>query len=46
MQADKQAPLEPNAIYQTPQVIELGDAVALTNGTGADDTADMRRYYF
>lgn len=34
------------AIYETPQVIELGDIVELTNGNGADDTADMNAYYW
>ncbi|MEO6082333.1 MAG: lasso RiPP family leader peptide-containing protein [Umezawaea sp.] len=46
MQAVTQAPLESTAIYQTPQVIELGDVVALTNGTSVDDTADMSGYYY
>jgi hypothetical protein len=48
MQADKLTPSGSNAtaIYQTPQVIELGDIVALTNGSGADDTADMNQYYY
>lgn len=32
--------------YETPQVIELGGVVALTNGNGADDTADMNQYYY
>ncbi|WP_433268226.1 lasso RiPP family leader peptide-containing protein [Actinosynnema sp. CS-041913] len=32
--------------YQTPQVIELGDVVTLTNGTSQDDTADMGSYYY
>lgn len=48
MQAEKLVPFGSNetAIYQTPQVIELGDVVALTNGNQADDTADMGSYYY
>lgn len=44
MLADKLTPAV--AIYETPQVIELGEVVALTNGNAEDDTADMGQYYF
>lgn len=32
--------------YETPQVIELGDVVELTNGNTNEDTADMSQYYY
>lgn len=48
MQAGMLTPSGSNAtaIYQTPQVIELGDVVELTNGSSHDDTADMGSYYY
>jgi hypothetical protein len=32
--------------YETPQVIELGGVVDLTNGNTDRDTADMNQYYY
>jgi hypothetical protein len=32
--------------YETPQLVEFGDVVELTRGSGADDTADMMKYYY
>lgn len=32
--------------YETPTFVELGGVVELTNGSGEDDTADMKRYYY
>lgn len=32
--------------YEPPEVIEVGDIVALTKGTGEYDTADMKRWYY
>ncbi|WP_309112755.1 lasso RiPP family leader peptide-containing protein [Saccharothrix sp.] len=47
MQAVKGTPSGSDAmIYETPQVVELGDVVALTNGNSQDDTADMGEYYY
>ncbi|MGH3872162.1 MAG: lasso RiPP family leader peptide-containing protein [Pseudonocardiaceae bacterium] len=31
--------------YKAPTVIELGSLVELTNGSGANDTADMKQWY-
>lgn len=31
--------------YEAPAVIELGSVVEVTNGSGAEDTADMKRWY-
>lgn len=31
--------------YEVPAVIELGSVVEVTNGSGAEDTADMKRWY-
>ncbi|MGH3547889.1 MAG: lasso RiPP family leader peptide-containing protein [Pseudonocardiaceae bacterium] len=31
--------------YEAPAVIELGSLVDVTNGSGANDTADMKRWY-
>jgi hypothetical protein len=48
MQAGTLTPsgLSTTAIYETPQVIELGDVVELTNGNTSEDTADMSQYYY
>jgi hypothetical protein len=35
-----------NTEYETPQVIELGGVVDLTNGNTDQDTADMNQYYY
>jgi len=31
--------------YEPPVVIELGSVLEVTNGSGAEDTADMKRWY-
>ncbi len=31
--------------YEAPAVIELGSLLEVTNGAGAVDTADMKRWY-
>lgn len=33
------------ADYEPPAVIELGSVVEVANGSGAADTADMKRWY-
>ncbi len=35
-----------NEQYEMPSIIEVGGVVALTNGSGAYDTADLNEYYY
>lgn len=45
--ADTWTPEEFSISYEPPTLVEVGDAVDLTRGTAADDTADMNtaRYW-
>ena len=41
----RDAPAAP-LTYEPPTITELGDAVRVTLGSSANDTADMARYYY
>lgn len=32
--------------YQAPALVELGQVVELVQGSGSNDTADMKKYYY
>lgn len=38
--------VDSNMQYEKPSIIEAGGIVALTNGSGEEDTADMNQYYY
>jgi hypothetical protein len=41
-----QSSSESEVRYEPPTFDEVGDVVELTRGTGSDDTADMKKYYY